>query len=134
MKSKIKLILLATLLGVFLYVNYAHAQLVTCGGPGQSPCQIRDIIYLINRIINFLLSWAWLIALFMILWSAFTLGGADGNEETITVGKETLKKAIIGFFLIMISYVLINWIVSALVGRSEAGSFDAIYNGFIFGT
>jgi len=111
---------------VFLFfANISSAALVNCGGTGQSPCQISDIIYLIARIINFLLASAWLISLFMILWAAFTLLGSSGNEEEVTAGKETLRHAIIGFFLIMISYLLINWTVSALIGKPESGPTDA---------
>jgi hypothetical protein len=41
---------------------------------------------------------------------------AGGNEEEITKAKGTLSNAIIGFFLIMAAFVLINWIVSLLSG------------------
>jgi hypothetical protein len=120
MRQKIKSISAAVLLGLFLFANFASAALVTCGGPTTPECKITDIILLIVRIINFLLEWAWLISLFMILWSAFTLLGSSGNEEAVTAGKDTLKQAIIGFFLIMIAYLLINWLVSALTGNCEA--------------
>lgn len=120
---------------VFLFfANIASAALVNCGGTGQSPCEIKDIVWLIARIINFLLASAWFIALFMILWSAFTLLGASGNEEEVTAGKETLRHAIIGFFLIMIAYLLINWLLFALIGgkgtsvSNENGAFDYIFN------
>lgn len=96
--------------------NFSYAALVTCGGPTQPPCQISNLIETIVRIINFLLAWAWLIAIFFVAWAAYGFISSTGNEEAITKAKGTFSNAITGFFLIMAMYILINWFAAALTG------------------
>lgn len=92
--------------------------LVKCGqsAPGSKACTLVDLILTVGRIINFLLSWAWLVAVIFIVWAGWDLISAGGNEEGITKGKTALSNAIIGFFLIMVSFVLLNFIISILTG------------------
>jgi hypothetical protein len=124
---KLKVFLVCLLLGLTV-ANFASAQLVNCGGQGQTECQIIDLVHLIERIINFLLAWAWLVSLFYIMWAAYNMLGSGGNTEKLEGAKSTLSHAIIGFFLIMAAYLLINWVVSLLTGNAEprGGSFDVI--------
>lgn len=104
-------------MNLFFAVGITRAAgLVNCGGTGQTDCQIQDLVLLIQRIINFLLAWAWLVSVFLILWASWEMINAGGNQEGITKGKEGLKHAIIGFMLIMASYLLVNMVVSLLTG------------------
>ena len=52
-----------------------------------------------------------------------------GNEESIATAKTSFKQAVIGFFLIMASFVLINFIVSILFGSGQPreGVFQEIF-------
>lgn len=132
-KQKIKITFYAFLAVMLLFANFASAQLVNCGGYNpdgsrQTDCAVSDLIFTIERIINFLLAWAWLLAVFFILWGGWEMINAGGNEEGITKGKDTFKHAIIGFFLIMAAYLLVNLFVGLLTGTGVpgAGAFDAI--------
>lgn len=126
--KQIKKIFAIIFSGLFLFFNFAHAQLVNCGRAGQEACEILDLVFLVERIINFMLTWAWLISIVFILWGAWGMMTSGGNEEAVTKGKETLKHAIIGFCLIMAAYLLVNLAVSILTGQGDprAGSFDLI--------
>lgn len=119
MKSKAK-IFLACLLLSLLMVNFASAALVNCGvkyeGGNSKPCQIQDLVTTIMSIINFLLSWSALVAMLFIVWAGWNMIGAGGNEETVSTAKTIFKNAIIGFFMIMASFVLLNFIVGLLTG------------------
>jgi len=120
--------------------SFASAALVNCGQASNLPdkptpeqiqaneCKLSDLIFTIERIINFLLSWAWIIAIFYIMWAGYNMMFAAGNSEDIESAKKQFRNAIIGFVLIMASYLLINWIVSLFTGQGDprAGSFKAL--------
>ena len=133
MKQKGKIIFII-LLGL-IFFNFVYAQspvLVSCGGrnpdgSSQTPCQVSDLIFLIERIINFLLSWAWIISILFILWAGWQLITAAGNDEQIAKGKEILKQAILGFFIIMIAYILINLVI-ALLSTGDPTNANAFNN------
>ena len=131
MKSKIQTLVIVLVSGLFLFAaNYAQADLVKCGGPApEAPCTIPDLIKTVVAIINFLLSWAWLVSTLFIVWSGWNMLDTGGNEENIATAKTSFKQAVIGFFLIMASFVLINFIVSILFGSGQprVGTFEEIF-------
>ena len=49
---------------------------------------------------------------------------AGGNEEELTKAKATFSNAVIGFFLVMAAFLLLNWVLSVLTGQplNYAGS------------
>ncbi len=119
--------------GLFLFAaNYAQADLVKCGGPGETPCTIPDLIKTVVAIINFLLSWAWLVSTLLIVWGGWGMVTAGGNAENIDGAKTTFKQAVIGFFLIMASYILINFVASILfgTGQDQAGTLENLFGQF----
>src|SRR5258708_208318 len=132
MRFKAKIFVVCLLLGL-TFANLAAAALVNCGGynpdgTAQTACEIKDLVFLIERIINFLLAWAWLVSIFYVMWAGYNMIFSGGNSEAIISAKTIFRNAIIGFFIIMGSYLLINWVVSLLTGDStpRPGSFDII--------
>ena len=115
-----------------LIADAASAQLVNCGRTGQTDCQVNDLIFIVERIINFLLSWAWIVSIFYIMWAGYNMMFSAGDSEALQTAKDKFRHAVIGFVLIMVSYILVNWIVSLFSGPSEArsGAFD-FYRNFI---
>ena len=112
MKLQIKIISLCFILAALFTANFSHAALVTC----SVNCTIPDLIQTVVRIINFLLAWAWLIAIFFVAWAAYGFISSTGNEEAIATAKGTFSNAITGFFLIMAMFILINWFAAAFTG------------------
>lgn len=135
-KQKTTKVFIAALLGIFLFAGLAQAALVNCGGNGtvggvpQAPCTIGDMIGTIKLIVNFLLSWAWLISILFIVVAGIQMVMAGGNQETLTKAKTSLSHAIVGFIIILCSFVLINLVVGLLTG---AGGLDpaALMNAFL---
>jgi hypothetical protein len=133
--KKVRIIFFSFLLAILFFANVSQAALVTCGGHNddgtvQPACTIPDLIKTVLNIINFLLSWAWLVAVIFIVWAGWGMIGAGGNEEEVTKAKATLSNAIIGFFIIMASFVLVNWAVSLLTGNGipRAGTLIQLFN------
>jgi len=127
MTPKIKQILFVSVILVFLVVgNSADAAIINCGGGlnhgVDNECTLTDLVQTVVGIINILLSWAWLVSMVFIVWGGWTMVNSGGNEETITAGKTIFSQAIIGFFLILISYLLINAVIGLLFGTGMPGA------------
>lgn len=131
MKSKAKIILLIfflVLLNLVVFVRPVSAALdqglVPCGhtdpmtGTITNPCELKHLILIVIRIINMLLGFSWLIATFFIFWGGWTMVTSWGNAEGIQKGKDIFSQAIIGFFLVMVSFILLNFVVAAFTGNT----------------
>ena len=121
--SKLKIIFICILLALS-FANFSHAQIVQCGGLDnnghpQPDCTPSFIISEIKYIINFLLSWAWLISIFMIVVSGIRMVISRGNEEAISQAKTSLQYAILGFIVIMVAFVVVNFVVALLTGEGS---------------
>lgn len=118
MKIRINFRLAVLFFSIFLLVVapvVSGQGLVNCAG-GRDGCTIPDLIRTAIRVINFFVGASWLVAVFFVFWGAFGLATSYGNPEKIESGKKTIQNAIVGFFLIMIAFILINWLVMVLGG------------------
>lgn len=70
------------------------------------------------RLINLFLGLSWILALFFIFWGAYNLAASAGNEEKIKAAKADFKNGVIGFFLIMGAFLLVNYALVAFGGYS----------------
>ncbi|MBX4186750.1 MAG: pilin [Candidatus Doudnabacteria bacterium] len=139
MRNKVTILLTIVLLGLTV-ASFASAAFVNCGRslpPGATSeqikaneCTLPDLIATIMGIINFLLSWSALVAIVFIIWSGWNMIGSGGNEEIVSTAKTGLTNAIIGFFMIMASFVLLNFVVSLLTGNGtlRAGALVDAFN------
>ena len=92
-------------------------QIVNCGTQANpTPCEIENLKYIVVRIINYLSAWAWLVTLLFVFWAAYNMITSGGNAEKVTSAKGTLNHAILGFFLVSVAYILLNWVTSVLTG------------------
>jgi len=131
-KNKGKTLLVCIMLGLAVS-NFAFAALVNCGGHNPdgtvNQCGIGDLIGTIRVIINFLLSWAWLVSVFMIVLSGFRMIFARGDTEAISSAKTSLTHAIVGFILILLSFVILNLVVGLITGGGNLNS-SSIFDAF----
>ena len=130
MKSKIKVFLIFFIFLLALFniagVSIAHADLVGCGDhlPANATpqeikdneCNLHDLVLVVLRLINLLVSFAGFVCMIWIVWAGWQLVTSGGNEEAITKGKDTLRHAIIGFFLVVVAYILLEAITIILGG------------------
>ncbi len=136
MRSKIKIILLVVLvlLVSFLIVNISQAALIRCGdiqydpqgkikvdpvtGKPAGECTLPNLLTVVFRLINILLGLSWLVAFFFIFWAGFSMVIAYGNEEKLKAARTGLTQAVIGFFLILLAFALINTLIALIGGYS----------------
>ena len=121
MKSKTKLFSVGFLfLIVFALVAQpalAQTGLVPCKGTVADPCTFKHLVLIVMKAINILLGLSWLFAVFFVFWGGWSIVTAFGNSEGIEKGKKTFGNAVIGFFLIMVAYILLNFTVVAFTGQ-----------------
>lgn len=103
----------------------AQAEIVKC----TNNCKISDLVQTVLNLINFLLSWSAIVAMVFIVWAGWQMIVAGGNSEAIEAGKTSLTNAIIGFFLIMTAFVLLNFVVALLTGDKKFGA-DALIEAY----
>jgi hypothetical protein len=119
MKPKIKLFLYLLpliLVGIFL-AQTSQAQLITCGRTGNE-CELKDLVVVFARLINLLLGLSWIVAIFFVFMGGWEMINSSGNEEKIKAGKTTFTNAIIGFFLILASFLIVNAVISIATGSN----------------
>ncbi len=81
----------------------------------DNPLKISSISALIDNIAGYLILISAPIAALMILFAAFQIMSAGGNEEQVTRGKKTILYAVVGFAIILVSKG-ITMIVKQLLG------------------
>ncbi|MCX7589850.1 MAG: pilin [Patescibacteria group bacterium] len=127
MKNKKKLISFITIfiLGFFLIANFVLAQGVagTTGGSNSSsetkitllnPLSCDNVGCVLEKIIDAIFKISIPITVLMILIGAFQILTAGGQEEKFKEGKNTIKWAVIGFALVILSQGLVNIILDIL--------------------
>ncbi len=125
MKSKIKFSFFTLIAAVYLVLpSVSFAALNVCGGnelPAGQPvtqqnasqfyansCQLPQIFQLIAKVTNYLVATAGVYAVFLIVVSGFRMVAMSGNEGSVKEARGHLQKAIMGFLLVMLAYLIVN--------------------------
>jgi len=110
--------LVLTFVLVLTPVAFAQYQNPQCGGTGL-PCD-QSVTSFVLRIINIALAVAGLIAVLFLIIGGFRYITSAGNEETAESAKKIIINAIIGIVIIILSFVIVRVISSALVNNNVA--------------
>ncbi|MCS7093091.1 MAG: hypothetical protein NZL96_01500 [Patescibacteria group bacterium] len=77
--------------------------------PGVQPDRIR-LADVINRILQFLIPLAGVILLFVLIWGGYDLLLSQGNPEKLKAARAKITSGLVGFFLLLLSYLLVRFI------------------------
>jgi hypothetical protein len=86
------------------------------GGQGITDLGIRGtdrtaVVELIARIVNWILYLSGAIAVLLVIWGGFLYLTARGNDTQAGQGTKTIKNALLGLVIIILSYVIVNVVV-----------------------
>ena len=95
----------------------AFAQFTTPNSGGTNLPNDTSLSGLIMRVINIALTIAGLIAVLFLIIGGFRYITSAGNEETAEQAKKIIINAIIGIVIIILSFVIVRVISSALVNN-----------------
>lgn len=121
MKKLIFVFLLVSVVFLAIPMEASALVLVPCGrvehrsGPDEH-CELKHLIFLFSRVINYLISVAALVAMYEVLSGGFGLITSVGNAEKIEKSKKRLSNGIVGFGMIVLAFVFINLLLNGLLG------------------
>ncbi|MEK7062232.1 MAG: pilin [Patescibacteria group bacterium] len=118
-KSKIIFFFVSTfyfLLSIF--GAQAAEGLVPCGpGTNKPTCQFCDLLTLVEKVIDFALyNIAIPLVVVFIVWGGLTIMTAGDSTEKVSQGRKMIQSAIIGVFIALGAWMIINMVLSAIGG------------------
>jgi hypothetical protein len=102
------------------------AGLVPCGGTSEAPCQACDVTKLINSVVAWLMVVLSIVAALLIMVAGFKLVTGGGNPGALTAAKETFTNILIGFFILLAGWLLIDTLMKALLSNQVYGVWNEI--------
>lgn len=87
--------------------------------PNKVPNSANDILVFINRVKNIALGLVGLVILVMVIYGGFLYMTSGGNEDRMAKAKQTLIYAFIGLALVVLSYGIVFFVVTALGGSIQ---------------
>lgn len=88
---------------------------------GLGKAEDKDLKGRMAQIINIVLGFLGIVAIIYIIRAGYGWMTAGGNEEDITKAKQTIKNAVIGLLVVLLSYIIVNFTVEQLSKASEPG-------------
>ncbi|OGK61989.1 hypothetical protein A2334_03910 [Candidatus Roizmanbacteria bacterium RIFOXYB2_FULL_38_10] len=84
------------------------AQTVNVGGTSiRGPLQgINNIGDIINKLLPFIMTFAGVILFFILIWGGYDFMMSQGSAEKMKSGKAKITAGIVGFFLLVASYLI----------------------------
>lgn len=93
----------------------SFGSLVQCGTSTTKPCEFKDIIILINKVIHFILyGLALPIAAIMFAYAGFLLVTSGGSTESRGKAKKIFTNTAIGFIIAVASFLIIQIVLTTL--------------------
>lgn len=118
----IALLIFVVTLPLAPYIGQADAAsdgLVPCGGANEPPCTMSHLFVLLHNVLDFAITrLAPLFVVIMLVFGGFNILTSAGNPGRVNKGKELIKWALVGYALILLSWIIINTIFS-LIGLAE---------------
>jgi len=126
MKKKINIILLSVILSSFVLAAPVSAAddngfLPECQDITQNEadreCTVDDFLVLAVNLINFMLGIAGSLALLFFILGGFIWLFSQGSSDKIEKGRQYITNAIIGLFIVLASWMIVNFIYTTMVER-----------------
>ena len=91
----------------------------TAGGAGYTTSDnpediIRVRMNITKTVIQYIIGFAGIIFLILMIWGGYDWMFSGGNEERVTKAKQRIKMAVNGLIIIMAAYILTSFIFSSL--------------------
>lgn len=86
-----------------LVINPANGDPVTIKGPLEGITSLTDLVSVVT---NFLYPFAAVILLLVLIWGGYDFLMSRGDPEKVNGGKAKMTAGIIGFVLLMLSYLI----------------------------
>lgn len=99
----------------FAAIDYASSNTVDGGLRGKED----NVDKVLEGWITYLTGFLYLIAIAMILWGAFNILTAAGDEDKVKKGKTVLMQAVAGLIVVFLANSIILWVLNGLFGSAS---------------
>ncbi|HRH26352.1 MAG TPA: hypothetical protein PLF31_02685 [Candidatus Paceibacterota bacterium] len=102
------------------YAEDGSLNLISCGKTLDDQCDFYDLINLGHSVINAVIFLALILLLFMLLkagWQYLFAGASDPG--VLNKAKKSFTKIAVGIFLMLIGWLVINFVVESVVDTSK---------------
>lgn len=133
MKKFLIIILIFIVAAGFVFGSTACAAgLVPCGGPGDiyKDCELCHFIMMIKNIMDFLVNTSFIVVSLMVAVGGIMYLTAGGGSR-IETAKKTITGALIGFVIIISSWLIVNSILLAMGYNQANVGIRSVGNQFI---
>ena len=110
---------LIIMLLVAIPITTAAVSFVPCGNDPGDRCTFGDLVTMIVRVINYLMAFAGVVAIYYVLTAGFWLMVSLGNPERVERGKVGLSSAVVGFAIVALSFVFVNLLLNGIFARDS---------------
>lgn len=109
-------VLLGALLVPVVFAQEASSEgLVTCGGPGQAPCNYNDLVDLVGRVVNFMLIYIAIpVGVAFLIYGGVLVMISAGNESKVKQAKELVRSVVVGLLIAFGAWAIINTLLTFL--------------------
>ena len=80
-----------------------------------------DLPGLITIVVNTLLIIVGAVAVIMLIWGGFKYITSAGDASAVTAAKNTILYAVIGIIVAVLSYAIVNWVITTVTSGSSGG-------------
>jgi len=77
------------------------------------PCEFCFLVLLINKLMNFLVELAFIVALLALIITGFLFITSQGNQEKLGNAKKNLKWVILGILIIFLAWIVVDFLLTA---------------------
>lgn len=96
----------------------------SCQCRAQGICSLAELVQIAVNIIILILGISGTVALLMFIYGGWNWVFAQGRNEYIQTGKDTMKHAIIGLAIIFGAYAMINFLIAVIGGVDPAATLE----------
>ncbi len=75
----------------------------------------------VGNVVNFMLYVVGVLSVIMLIWGGLRYVLSGGNEKSVTAAKNTILYAIIGLIVALLSYAIINFVLTSVSGMGGSG-------------
>lgn len=106
---------------LFIFATQAHAGLVPCGGTGQEECTLCHLFLTVQKYLNGLLFLLAGLTLFVSIITGYMFFFASAKPEALATAKKALTSAFVGFFLVLVAWLIVFSISKIADWKEETG-------------
>ena len=85
----------------------------------EKECTFTDLVYLVNRLIDFMFYMSTILAALCFIWAGFLLLTGGGNSSKVTQAKAIFTNVLIGYIIILTAWLIVGFVTQTFMLRSD---------------